>query len=70
MKQKIHIDLEHSQHFHHWWRANRYLPEHGQVVRGIFSDGHEILCEYSPEEGIWFIGMIVTDPPIWWTYPY
>ena len=70
MKSKILLKLEHSNLFHQWWRTSKYLPEHGKIVRGIFRDGRELLCECSPEDGIWFIGMIVTDPPIWWAYHY
>lgn len=70
MKTKILSRMEHSNLFHQWWRANKYLPEDGKVVKGIFRDGRELICECSPDEGIWFLDMIVTDPPIWWSYPY
>lgn len=70
MMTKILSSIEHNRLYLQWWRANKYLPEHGEVVRGIFRDGRELLCECSPEDGVWFIGMIVTDPPIWWSYPY
>ena len=67
---KIKLTLECSHLYHQWWRANEYLPEDGFIVRGIFQDGRELLCECSTEEGIWFVDMLLTDPPIWWSYPY
>lgn len=70
MKPKILSRMEHSHLYHQWWRACKYMPEHGKIVRGIFQDGREHLCECSPEDGVWFIDILVTDPPIWWSYPY
>lgn len=46
------------------------MPEAGVIVRGIFRDGRELLCECSPEDGVWFIDICVTDPPLWWSFIY
>lgn len=69
-KRKIIPWLDNCQGYRQWWRSAKALPEYGKLVHGIFPDGREILCECSPEDGVWFIDIFTTDPPTWWTYAY
>ena len=56
---------------HPWISVNDKLPEedpdnkgYSVEVIGLFSDGSVCKCSCSIEEGIWFIGIITSDPTI------
>lgn len=63
---QVGLDVADSHPKNPWKDTKKELPEYDKLVIGIFEDGSICGCKCSPEERIWFIDMLVTDPPVYW----